>query len=314
VDMKSSIKTISILTPCFNEEENVEALYDSVKKIFNDLPYQYEHLFIDNCSSDKTVDILKRLASSDKNLKIIVNARNFGHVRSPYYGILQTEGDATIMISCDFQDPPELIRDFIKKWESGYKIVLGVKKTSEENKIIFFLRNAFYTFIDSISDVDLVKNATGSGLYDRLVVDKLRDICDPYPYLRGLLCEIGFPIATVEFNQPRRARGGSKNNFFTLYDSAMLGITNHSKLPLRFIGLTGLVVSFFSMIVATIYLIYKLVYWDTFQIGVATILIGVFFLGGIQALFLSVLGEYISTIHTHVRRLPIVVESERVNF
>lgn len=307
-------KLISIVTPCYNEEDNIDELCQRIESVMSSLPYDYEHICIDNCSTDSTVSKIKAKAAIDKRIKLIVNARNFGHIRSPYYGILQSSGDACILIASDLQDPPEMIADFVNKWEQGYKTVLAVKPESEESAIMFGLRKAYYRLIARISEVPLVQNATGAGLFDRAVVDILRSIQDPYPYFRGLLCEIGFPIATVPFKQPRRQRGVTSNNFYTLYDIAMLGITNHSKVPLRLMAMSGFLLSFLSLIVALFFLVAKLLYWDSFQLGTAPILIGIFFFGAIQAFFIGVLGEYIGSIHTQVRNMPLVVELERVNF
>lgn len=307
-------KLISIVTPCYNEVENIDELYQRITAAMATLPYDYEHICIDNCSTDGTVNRIKEIAANDKRLKLIVNARNFGHIKSPYYGILQSRGDACILIASDLQDPPEMIAEFIKKWEEGYKTVLAVKPESDESSTMFFLRKTYYRFITKISEVPLVRNATGAGLFDRAVIDILRNIQDSYPYFRGLLCEIGFPIALVPFKQPRRQRGITKNNFYTLYDIAMLGITNHSKIPLRLMAMSGFMLSFLSLIVALVFFVAKLLYWDSFQLGTAPILIGIFFFGAIQAFFIGVLGEYIGSIHTQVRNMPLVVEMERVNF
>ena len=307
-------KLISIVTPCFNEEENILELCQRISTVMNALPYDYEHICIDNASTDGTIMIIKTIAAQDKRVKLIVNARNFGHIKSPYYGILQSRGDACVLIASDLQDPPEMIVEFIKKWEEGFKTVLAIKPESEESSIIFLLRKTYYRFIARISDVPLVINATGAGLFDRVVVDILRNIHDPYPYFRGLLCEIGFPIATVSFKQPRRQRGITKNNFYTLYDIAMLGITNHSKVPLRLMAMSGFLLSILSLLAAFGFLIAKLVYWNYFQLGISPILIGIFFFGAIQMFFIGLLGEYIASIHTKVRNLPLVIELERVNF
>lgn len=312
-DIKTN-KLISIVTPCYNEEDNIEELYQRVAAVMATQPYDYEHICIDNCSTDGTVRKIKEIAVRDKRLKLIVNARNFGHIRSPYYGILQSNGDACVLIASDLQDPPEMIAEFIKKWEQGYKTVLAVKPESEESSIMFGLRKIYYRLITRISEVPLVQNATGAGLFDRVVVDILRNINDPYPYFRGLLCEIGFPIAVVPFKQPRRQRGFTKNNFYTLYDIAMLGITNHSKVPLRLMVMSGFVLSILSLVVAMCFLIAKLLYWNSFQLGTAPILIGIFFFGAVQTFFIGMLGEYIGSIHTQVRNMPLVVEMERVNF
>ena len=307
-------KLISIVTPCFNEQDNVDELCQRIAAVMANQPYDYEHICIDNCSTDNTVIRIKEIVKSDKRVKLIVNTRNFGHIRSPYYGILQSNGDACILIASDLQDPPEMIAEFIRKWELGFKVVLAVKPESDEHSIMFALRKFYYRLITKISEVPLVQNATGAGLFDLAVIDILRSIKDPYPYFRGLLCEIGFPIATVPFKQPRRQRGVTSNNFYTLYDIAMLGITNHSKIPLRLMAMCGFLLAILSLVVAIFFLIAKFVYWDSFQLGTAPILIGIFFFGAIQAFFIGVLGEYIGSIHTQVRDMPLVVELERVNF
>ena len=310
----SDKKLISIVTPCYNEDDNIEELCSRIASVMAELPYEYEHICIDNHSTDSTIKKIKQIAKNDKRLKLIVNARNFGHIRSPYYGLLQSSGEATILIASDLQDPPEMIPEFIKKWERGFKTVLAVKPESNESLIMFKIRKAYYRLISKISEVQLVQNATGAGLFDKAVINILKDIQDPYPYFRGLLCEIGFPIATIPFKQPRRLRGVTKNNFYTLYDIAMLGITNHSKIPLRLMAMGGFALSFLSLIVALIFLIAKLLYWDSFQLGTAPIIIGIFFFGAIQAFFIGILGEYIGSIHTQVRKMPLVTELERVNF
>lgn len=313
ISMKKK-KLISIVTPCYNEEDNIDELCQRVVTVMGALPYDYEHIYIDNCSTDQTVPKIKEKAAQDKRVKLIVNARNFGHIRSPYHAILQTKGDACILIASDLQDPPEMIKEFINKWELGYKIVLAVKPESEESSLMFIFRKAYYRFVTRISEVPLIQNATGAGLFDRVVVDILRKINDPYPYFRGLLCEIGFPIAVVPFKQPRRRRGVTKNNFYTLYDIAMLGITNHSKIPLRLMAMSGFVLSFLSLVVALCFLVAKLLFWNSFQLGTAPILIGIFFFGAVQTFFIGLLGEYIGSIHTKVRNMPLVIEMERVNF
>ena len=307
-------KLLSIVTPCYNEEDNIDELCLRISEVMKNAPYDYEHIFIDNSSTDSTVQKIKAKIADDKRIKLIVNVRNFGHIRSPYYGILQSTGDACVLIASDLQDPPEMIPEFIKKWEQGYKTVLAVKPESEESSIMFGLRKIYYRLIARISEVPLVKNATGAGLFDRAVIEILRSIQDPYPYFRGLLCEIGFPIATVPFKQPRRQRGITKNNFYTLYDIGMLGITNHSKMPLRLMAMSGFLLAFLSALVALFYVAAKLIFWNSFQLGTTPILIGVFFFGAIQAFFIGVLGEYIGSIHTQVRNMPLVVELERVNF
>jgi len=307
-------KLISIVTPCYNEQDNIEELYRRISAVMAVQPYEYEHICIDNCSTDETVKKIKDLAATDKRLKLIVNSRNFGHIRSPFYGILQASGDACVLIASDLQDPPEIISEFILKWEQGYKTVLAVKSTSKESSVMFGLRKLYYLLITRISEVPLIQNATGAGMFDRAIIDILRTVQDTYPYFRGLLCEIGFPIAVVPFDQPRRHRGITKNNFYSLYDIAMLGITNHSKIPLRLMAMSGFFLAFLSLLVALFFFLAKLLYWDSFQLGTAPILIGIFFFGAIQAFFIGILGEYIASIHTQVRKMPLVIELERVNF
>ncbi|MDE2489552.1 MAG: glycosyltransferase [Elusimicrobia bacterium] len=306
---------ISVVTPCYNEEGNVRALHEQIRDVFSGLPgYSYEHIFIDNASTDRTVEVLRELARGDKNLKVIVNARNFGHIRSPHHAMLQAKGDAVVVMASDLQDPPPLLPEFIQKWEQGYKIVLGVKSRSEETPLMFLIRKAYYGLIGRLSDVRLVKNATGFGLYDRSVMEIVRTIDDPYPYFRGMVCDIGFPQAHVHYTQSRRHRGITKNSFYTLYDMAMLGITNHSKVPLRLATMLGFAMSAFGFLLAVGYLLAKLVFWSKFTLGTAPILIGFFLFSSVQLFFIGILGEYIGAIHTQVLKRPLVVEKERINF
>lgn len=307
-------KVISIVTPLFNEEGNVGELCDRIQKIMQKLPYEYEHICIDNCSKDRTQALLRVRAASDPRLKVIFNTRNFGHIRSPYHALLQASGDCAIIIAGDLQDPPELILEFIQKWEEGFKIVMAVKPTSEESSLMMLVRKAYYSFINKISEIPLVKNATGAGLYDRAVLNVLRSINDPYPYARGLVCEIGYPIATIPFAQPRRVRGVTSQNFYSLYDMAMLGITKHSRIPLRIMTMLGFSLSCVSLIVAFCYLVAKIIFWNSFTLGTAPVIIGMFFFGAVQLFFMGLLGEYIGTIQIQVRNMPLVVEAERINF
>lgn len=307
-------KLISIVTPCYNEEANIDELYQRIVEVMSRLDYDYEHIFIDNCSTDNSHAKLRALSAQDKRVKLIFNARNFGHIRSPYHALLQARGDAAVLIASDLQDPPEMIVELVKKWEEGFKTVMAVKPESEESRLMFLLRRTYYRFVTRISEVPLVQNATGAGLFDRVVLDILRKIDDPYPYFRGLLCEIGFPIATVPFKQPRRQRGITKNNFYTLYDIAMLGITNHSKVPLRLMVMGGALLAGLSLLAAFGFLIAKLLFWNSFQIGIAPLLISLFFFSSVQILFLGMLGEYLGSVHTQMRNMPLVVEAERVNF
>lgn len=306
---------ISVVTPCYNEEENVEELYKQVKQVFSQIDdCHYEHIFIDNASKDNTVSILKEMAQNDSNVKIIINSRNFGHIRSPYHALLQAEGDAVILLVADLQDPPGLIKDFIDKWKEGYKIVLGVKNESQESPAMFAIRKMYYNFINRVSEIDLTKNNTGFGLYDKRIIEILREIDDPYPYFRGLISDIGFESYKISYVQPARKRGITKNNFYSLYDMAMLGITNHSKIPLRLAAMLGFIMSALSLIVALGYLIAKLLFWNSFTMGMAPLIIGLFLFSSVQLFFIGIIGEYIGSIHTQVLKRPLVVEKERINF
>ncbi len=310
------MKKISIMTACYNEEENVVQLTDAVRKIMaEELPeYDYEHVFIDNCSEDKTVELLREVCTKDPKVKVIVNARNFGHVRSPFHGLLQTTGDCTISMAADFQEPPALIPTFVKKWEEGYRVVCAVKTTSKENKLMFKVRKIYYNLVKRMSEVESIDNFTGFGLYDRKVIDALKLMDDPYPYFRGLICEIGFKRALVEFEQPRRERGKTNNNFYTLFDMAMLGITSNSKVPLRLATICGFVLSLVSFGLAFLYLILKLIFWDSMSMGMAPVVIGMFFFASVQIFLVGLLGEYIAQILTKVTNRPRVIEEERINF
>lgn len=306
---------VSVLTPCFNEEANVEPLYERIKAAFALLPgYRYEHVFVDNASTDRTVELVKRLAETDRNVKLIVNNRNFGHIRSPLHAFYVLRGDAVIVMASDLQDPPELIPQYVQKWAEGYKVVIGVKPTTREAIVMANVRRWYYRFVNRISDVPLIPNFTGFGLYDREVVETVREIDDRYPYFRGLIADLGYPRAEIPFHQPRRERGITKNNIYTLYDTAMLGITNHSKVPLRLATFCGFALSFMSLLIALGYLVAKLLYWNSFSLGTAPLVIGVFFLGAVQLFFIGILGEYIGAIHTQVHKRPLVTEKERVNF
>ena len=311
----SDIRTITVLTPCYNEADNVQALYDRVRAVFQPLDeYTYEHLFIDNASTDATVSILRGIAERDKNVKVIVNTRNFGHVRSPYHALLQCRGDAVIGMAADLQDPPELIPAFLEKWREGYKVVLGVKAASEESTLMFGIRRLGYSVIDRLSEVKQVRNSTGFGLYDKAFVTVLRRLPDPYPYFRGIVAELGFRYATVPYAQPKRVRGITKNNLYTLYDLGVQGIVNHSRIPLRLATIVGFISSVLSLITALVYFVMKMVFWYRLPIGVAPVIIGLFCVASVQLFFLGVLGEYVGSIYTQVRNRPLVVEAERINF
>jgi glycosyltransferase involved in cell wall biosynthesis len=306
---------ISIVTPCFNEEANVEELVDRVRVVMEKLRnYQYEHIFIDNSSADGTVAKLKTMASRDRRIKIIVNTRNFGPVRSPHHAFLQASGDAVISLMADLQDAPELILEFVRKWEEGYKIVVGVKTQSEESRIMYWLRGLYYSVIKRLAAVDMLAQVTGFGLYDRVFVDVLKSLREPYPFFRGLISEVGFDIFKITYTQRKRVHGISKHNFYTLFDIAMLSITNYSKIPLRFATLLGFIAAGMSFLVGLIYLIAKLLFWNNFTAGMAPLLIGLCFIGSVQLFFLGIVGEYVGAVFTYVQNRPLVVEKERINF
>jgi polyisoprenyl-phosphate glycosyltransferase len=309
------VKHISVVTPCFNEEENIVPIYESVRKIFEGLDeFSYEHLFIDNASSDRTSIFLREIAAKDKNVKVILNSRNFGHIRSPYYALMQAKGEAVIMMACDFQDPPEMIPRFLEKWTAGSKIVVGVKNVSAESTLMFSIRKFYYRTANRLADIQLIENFTGFGLYEQSIIEILREIDDPYPYFRGLISEIGFDVATIPFTQPHRHKGITKNNFYTLFDIAMLGFTNHSKIPLRLAAMVGFLFSILSLLAAIAYFVAKLIFWDFFSAGIAPLLISIFFFSAVQLFFIGVLGEYVGAIHTQTRKRPLVIEKERINF
>ena len=308
------MKKISVLTPTYNEEENIVMLCKKIKDEFKGLNYDYEHVVIDNNSSDNTISIIKKLCQNDKNLKLIVNNKNYGHLNSPYYGLMQTSGDATILMASDFQDPPELISKYIELWEKGHKVILAQKNQSDENFLIKNLRKFYYKFLSKISDTNLTINTTGAGLFDKSIIDLLKKIDDPIPYLRGLVCELEGDIKLLKFDQPKRILGKTKNNFFSLIDVGLLGLVKHSKIPLRLMVIFGMLASIVSILVSIVFLFYKLFYWDSFDLGVAPIIVGLFFISAIQIFLLGLLGEYISVLLSHTRKLPLVIEKERINF
>lgn len=307
---------LSIVSGCFNEEDNVVELYDGICKVFgNELAeYSFELIFIDNASTDHTAERLKMIARTDRRVKVIVNTRNFGHIRSGYHALLQAKGEAVIGMASDLQDPPEMIPQFVRKWEEGFKVVLAQKVNTEETFLFSFIRKSYYAVISRLSEIELVRDATGFGLYDQQVIADIRKIDDPYPYFRGLICDLGYERALIPFTQPTRKRGLTKNNLYTLWDLAMLGITNHSKVPLRLATFAGFIVGAASFFVAFAYLVYKLIFWSSFQTGTAPLVIGMFFIGAIQLIFIGLLGEYIGSIHTQVLHRPLVIEKERINF
>jgi polyisoprenyl-phosphate glycosyltransferase len=308
-------KTISVVTPCFNEQDNVLNVYNQVREVVAGLDgYEYEHIFIDNASHDNTVAVLKMIAAEDKNIKIIVNSRNFGHIRSPIHAMLQARGDAVISIVADLQDPPQMIANMVREWENGAYCVLGIKRTSEENSAMFWLRKQYYSLLERLSSIETIQNYTGFGLYDRKVMELVRTFDDPYPYFRGMIAEIGLPTVKLMYDQPARRFGITKNNWYTLYDIGMLGIISNSKVPLRLAALAGFVGASFSFLIGLVYLLLKLTLWSSFSFGLAPLLIGIFFISSLQLLFLGVMGEYIGSIYTQVQNRPHTVERERINF
>jgi glycosyltransferase involved in cell wall biosynthesis len=311
-----SKKSISIVTPCYNEQDNVELLYTQVKEIFDGLEnYEYEHIFIDNDSQDKTLSLLENMARKDLRVKIIVNARNFGFVRSLYHGLLQGTGDAVVLIFADLQDPPTLIIDFLQRWEQGYQVVKGIKISSQENTLVYSIRRFYYYLVSVLAEeVELTSNFTGFGLYDHKVIEALRLIDDPYPYLKGLISEVGFKSAKIEYHQKVRKRGKSSFNFYRMYDLAMLGITTYSNFPLRLATMIGFALSLVSFLVGLVTLILKLLFWNLFPIGIAAIIIGLFLFSSVQLFFIGILGEYIGLINRRSLKRPLVVERARVNF
>lgn len=311
----TSTATVAILTPCFQEQENVRVLHERVAAVMAGIDgIQYEHLFIDNASTDGTQEELRKLAAEDPRVKVILNQRNFGHVRSPFHGLLEARGNAVIVMAADLQDPPELISEFIKKWREGFPVVVGEKTNSAESPLFFAIRRTYYRLVKRLADVELLENVTGFGLYDRKVIETFRALDEPYPYMRGLISELGFSVARVPYAQPRRQRGVTKNNFYTLYDLAMLGITSHSKVPLRLAAMVGFAASLISFCAGLVYLIYKLIFWQRFALGVAPVVIGLFFLGSVQLFFIGIIGEYLGAIHTRVTKRPLVVEKERIGW
>lgn len=310
------MKKISIVVPCFNEEENVVTMADAIREEFkkNLSSYEYEIIFIDNDSKDNTRELIRELCKSDKGIKGIFNAKNFGQFNSPYYGMLQSTGDATVLMAADFQDPVEMIPKYVAAWEEGYKIAIGIKKSSQENKIMFHLRSLYYKTIKKLSEVEQIEHFTGFGLYDKAFINVMRNLDDPVPFLRGIVAELGFRRKEIPYEQPQRRAGITSNNLYRLYDAAMLSITAYTKVGLRLATFAGVILSGISMIIAVIYLILKLVYWDRFPAGMAPILIGMLFLGSIQIFFIGLIGEYILTINQRVMKRPLVVEEERINF
>lgn len=308
-------RLITIMTPCYNEETNVREVHRRLMETAAKLPeYRFEHLFIDNASTDRSVEILREMAAEDPTVRVIVNARNVGGARSGMHGLLNARGDAVGAMFADLQDPPELFIDMVREWEKGFPIVAAIKNTSEENGLMYRIRTAYYRLVKRLTNVEVLEHFTGFGLYDRSVIEKLRnEFHDPHPFFRGMIAELGLPVAKVFYTQKRRERGITKNNFYTLYDFAMLGITNLSKVPLRLVIFFGFVSALLSFIAGMFYMVYKLVFWYSFSVGLAPVVLGLFFLGSVQLVALGIIGEYIGSIHTLVLNRPLVTEKERIN-
>ena len=310
------MKKISVLIPCYNEAENVGPISRAVTEILEkELPqYDYELVFIDNDSTDGTRDIIRGLCANNPRIKAILNARNFGQFNSPYYGMLQVTGDCVIEMVADFQDPVEMIPKYIHEWEKGYKIVIGIKTSSKENRLMYWLRSCYYKTIKKLSDVEQIEHFTGSGLYDREFIEVLRNLDDPTPFLRGIVAELGYRRKEIPYEQPRRRAGKTHNNFYRLYDAAMLSVTSYTKAGLRLATIFGSICAVVSMLIAMVYLVMKLIWWDRFPAGMAPMLIGMLFLGSVQLFFIGFLGEYIMSINQRVMKRPLVIEEERINF
>lgn len=310
------VMKISIVVPTYNEEENVKPLSEAIiSEMENSLPeYSFEIIFIDNDSKDKTRPILEQLAADDKRIKAIFNAKNFGQFNSPFYGLLQSTGDCTILICADFQDPIDMIPKFVKEWEKGYKIVTGIKTTSKENPVMRFLRTCYYKTIKKMSDVEQIEHFTGFGLYDKSFINVLRELDDPMPFLRGIVAELGFRRKEIPYEQQKRRAGKTSNNWYRLYDAAMLSFTSYTKIGMRIATIIGFIIAAFSIIIGIVYLILKLIYWNSFAMGNAPTLIGIFVLGGIQLFFIGLLGEYVLNINSRMMKRPLVIEEKRINF
>ena len=311
------MKKISVLIPCYNEQENVVPISNEiVNTLENELAaYDYEIIFIDNYSIDNTKPLLRELCKSNKKIKAIFNAKNFGQFNSPYYGMCQTSGELTIVICADFQDPIELIPTFIQEWENGFKIISGIKTRSKENQLIRFFRTCYYKIIKKMSNnVEQIEHFTGFGLYDKSFIDILRNLNDPIPFLRGIVAELGFRRKEILYEQQKRRAGKTKNNWYTLYDAAMLSFTSYTKIGLRIATITGFILAGLTFIIALVYFFYKLLYWDSFAIGIAPLIIGVFFLSSLQLFFIGFIGEYVMSINTRIMNRPLVIEEERINF
>lgn len=314
--MNEKKQVISVMIPCYNEEENARAIYEAVRdELKKSCPaYDYEILFIDNKSQDRTREIIEEICREDKRVKAIFNAKNFGQFNSPYYGLIHTSGDCTISICADFQDPVEMIPKFVAEWEKGYKIVIGKKTKSKENPFVYWLRGCYYKLIKKMSSVEMIEQFTGFGLYDKSFIQTLRDLHDPTPFIRGIVAELGPERKEIEYTQPQRRAGKTHNNWYSLFDAAMLSFTSYTKVGMRVAEFFGFGIAFISFGFGLFYLIAKLVAWNSFSAGYAPTMIAVFFMGGVQLAFMGFLGEYIMAMNTRIMNRPLVVEEKRLNF
>ena len=311
------MKNISILIPAYNEEDNIKPICEAIVNQFSEgflTNYKYTITFIDNASTDNTRSEIKKVASKNKNVRAIFNAKNFGQFKSPYYGLLQTDGDCTILLCCDFQDPIELIPQMVQEWENGHQVVVMQKTASKENKLVRFFRTIYYKLIKKFSDVEQIEHFTGFALYDKSFIDVLRKLNDPKPFLRGIVAEFASNVKIIEYTQQKRRAGKTKNNFASLYDAAMISFTSYTKVGLRIATFLGFFVALVALVFGIVYLVLKILYWDTFVAGMSPVLLGMFFLGAVVLVFLGVMGEYIMSINDRVINRPLVIEEERINF
>jgi len=305
---------ITIITPTYNEVKNISELSLLIKNICESNKINYEQIIIDNNSSDGTIEAIRDLTTKHKNIKAILNLSNFGHIRSPYYALLQSESDAAILMCSDFQSPADLIPKYYNQWKAGSKVVLGRRKIVSDVFFLKILKSFYYNFLCKISNNRMERNITGEGLYDKSVINVLKTIKDPYPYLRGLIFELGFQIDFVDFDQQPRKSGISKNNLYNLFDLGLVGVVKHSNVLLRFMILFGFFSGFLSLLISIIFFFYKIFNWYSFQLGLAPIIVGFFGMASIQIMIIGLIGEYVSTVLTYSKNLPLVIEKERINF
>jgi glycosyltransferase involved in cell wall biosynthesis len=309
------MKKISIVSPCYNEEQNIDILYSKINKEIENLhDYIFEIIFIDNASTDNTADQIKKIISIDKRVKLIINIKNFGHIKSPYWGIMQAKGDAVIYLASDLQDDPKYIPEFIRLWEEGWPIIMATKEKTELGILDKILRKSYYKILNLISENQTIKNATGFGLYDKKIIKIIKLIDDREPYFRGMVAELGYKIYELKIIQKKRKFGKSKNNLYTLYEYAMIGIISQSILPIRLMSIAGFLIAILSFLIGLFYIIKKLIYWETYKLGISPLLLPVIFLFGIQFVFIGIIGEYLRVLVIKAKNRPVVIEKERINF